>query len=339
MERIGGQIQPLLLARPLWMARIAINAVIHVAVHTAMFRVRRRCRVATRALKDRIVVGIRVASAANPIRIAVIDVEERVKLRGQVRRHPCGGGVTCVAGRRPPRRAVIGVGGFVVVRNVAAGTDHGQAGVVIVHMAARARDAHVGAGERKGGVVVIKHPLAPSKGVVADLASRRKAQLYVIYRCYGIVVVGLMASNAGRAGQAVVVVDVAESTAHGCVRAGERPAGRGVIEGRGSPRCSRMTDRTIGGKPRRNVTGIVRGLKISSMTSNTCCVGEVEIIVHMARAARNGHVGPCKRKSRGVVIEVGLKPCIHAVARLAICRKATRDVIRRGSILKIPNMT
>jgi hypothetical protein len=43
---------------------------------------------APRALKDRIVKGIRMAGAANSVGIAMIHVEERVILRRQVRRRP-----------------------------------------------------------------------------------------------------------------------------------------------------------------------------------------------------------------------------------------------------------
>jgi len=64
------------------MARIAIDAVVDVAAYAAVSRVRGRGRMATRALKNRIVAGICVAGAANPVRIAVIQVEESVILRG-----------------------------------------------------------------------------------------------------------------------------------------------------------------------------------------------------------------------------------------------------------------
>jgi hypothetical protein len=111
-----------------------------------------------------------------------------------------------------------------------------------------------------------------------------------------------------------------------------------VIEGRSGPGRGRMADRTIGGKPCCSMAGIVRALIIGSMASDTCCAGQAEIIIHMAGAAGHGYVRSCKRKSRGVVIKVGLKPCIHPVARLAICRKATRNVIRRNRVLEIPDM-
>jgi len=144
--------------------------------------------------------------------------------------------MTCVAARRPAGRAVIGVGGLVVVCDVATGTDHGQSGVIVIHMAARAGNANVGAGERKRRVVVIKDALSPRNRVVADLASRGKTQLNVIDRCYSIVVVDLVASNTGRALQAVVVIDVAGRASHANVCTGQGKAGRGVVECCARPR-------------------------------------------------------------------------------------------------------
>ena len=165
------------------MALIAINAVVHIPADVRVMEI--GCvpaPVATRALKDRIVAGIRVAGAANRVRIAVIHVEERVILRGQVRWHPSRGGMTCVAGRRPRRGLVIGVSGVVVVCDVATGTDGGQRGVVVVHVATRAGNARMSSRKRKGRVVVVKRALAPGGGVMAHLAGGRKTQLNVINR-------------------------------------------------------------------------------------------------------------------------------------------------------------
>lgn len=107
------------------MARIAINAVIHVAAHAAVLRVGGGSRMASRALKDGIVARIRVAGAADSVRIAVIHIKESVILRGQTRRHPSRSGVAGVASRRPRRGLVIGIGRVVVVRDMATGTEGG----------------------------------------------------------------------------------------------------------------------------------------------------------------------------------------------------------------------
>jgi hypothetical protein len=86
------------------------------------------------------------------------------------------------------------------------------------------------------------------------------------------------------------------------------------------------------------MAGIGRALIIAAMTTDACCAGQAEVIVHMTGAAGHGYVRSCKRKPRGVVVKVGLKPRIHTMARLAICRKATRNVIRRNSILEVAHV-
>ena len=92
-----------------------------------------------------------------------------------------------------------------------------------------------------------------------------------------------------------------------------------MIEGRAGPGRGRMADSTIGRKACCSMAGIVRALIVGSMTSDTSCAGQVEVIIYMAGAAGHGRVRSCKRKPRRVVIKVGLNPCIHPVTRLAIC--------------------
>lgn len=221
------------------MARIAINAVVDVTSDMRVLEIGRIVvSMAPRALKDCIVARIRMAGAANSVRAAVLHVKERVILRRQVRRRPCRGGVACVAGRRPRCGLVIWVRGVVVVRYVATGTDGRQRGVVVVHVATAAGHGYVGAAKRKGRGVVVKRALTPGHRVVTRLASRRKTQLNVIHGCQSVVVVGLVTTDAGRARQTVVVIDVAQSAAHRYVRAGQRPSSRGVIECRRRPRRS-----------------------------------------------------------------------------------------------------
>lgn len=102
-------------------------------------------------------------------------------------------------------------------------------------MAAGASNADVGAGKGKGRVVMVKRTLAPGHGVVTHLASRREPKLNVIDGRQSIVVVGLVATSAGGAREAVVVVDVAGTAGHAYVRAGQSPSGRGMVEGRSRP--------------------------------------------------------------------------------------------------------
>ena len=143
----------------------------------------------------------------------------------------------CVArltGRGESSRYVVGSGRLLVLHRVTAIAVGWQARIVIVHVAIRAGHAGVSTGKWKGRVVMIKNALGPNHRVVAQGAVDRKTS--VIDRCEGFAEICLVASNAGRAVQAVVVIDVAGSAGHACVRAGQRKAGRGMIECRTRPR-------------------------------------------------------------------------------------------------------
>lgn len=71
------------------MARIAINAVVDVASDGRVAEIGRIViSMTARALKDGIVIRIRMAGTANSIGIAMVDVEKRVILRRQGCRRP-----------------------------------------------------------------------------------------------------------------------------------------------------------------------------------------------------------------------------------------------------------
>ena len=95
----------------------------------------------------------------------------------------------------------------------------------------------------------------------------------MIDRRQGIVEVVLVASNAGRARQAVVVIDVARCASHADVCAGQRETGRGVIECCARPRRGRMADGAVCGKGRGDVAWVRCALEIGLMAADTCCVG------------------------------------------------------------------
>jgi len=143
----------------------------------------------------------------------------------------------CVArltARGESSRRVVGIGRLLVLCRVTAIAVGWQARIVIVHVATRAGHAGVSTGKRKGRVVMIKNALGPNHRVVAQRAVGRKTS--VIDWCQRSREICLVARNAGRAGQAVVVIDVAGSAGHAYVRAGQRKAGRGMIECRTRPR-------------------------------------------------------------------------------------------------------
>jgi len=207
---------------PLWMALVAIDAVIHVGAYAAVPRVRRRGGMASSALKNRIVAGIGVARGANTLGVAVGNRKPGVIER---RSGPRRGGVAAGTARREPGGRVVGIVGPPIVSRVTAIAVGGKTGVVIVYVATRAGRAGVLPGQRKRCVVMIKRPLGPSHGVVAHLAGGRKTKLNMIDRREGIVEVVLVARNAGGAPQTVVVTDVAGTAGHAYVRPGQGKAG------------------------------------------------------------------------------------------------------------------
>jgi len=177
---------------------------------------------ASRALKDSIVTGVRMASRTDPIGVPVIHIEPRVIER---RSGPRRGGVAAGTARREPGGRMVGIVGPLIFRRVTAIAVGGKTGVVIVDVATRTGRAGVLPGQRKRCVVMIKRPLGPSHGVVAHLAGGRKTQLNVVHRAEGIVEVGLMARNAGGAPQTVVVTDMAGTAGCAYVRPGQGKAG------------------------------------------------------------------------------------------------------------------
>ena len=142
--------------------------------------------------------------------------------------------VARLTGRGESSRRVVGIVRLLVLRRVTAIAVERQTRIVIVHVATRTDHVGVSTGKRKGRVVMIKNALGPNHRVVAQRAVGRKTS--VIDWCQRSRESCLVARNAGRAGQAVVVIDVAGSAGHARVRAGQRKAGRGMIECRTRPR-------------------------------------------------------------------------------------------------------
>ena len=156
-------------------ALIAIHAVPDIAAHAAVLRIGCRLGVANGALENRVVGGIRVARGANPVGASMTHREIRVV---EGRAGPGRGGVAGAAvGRRKcgSSRGVIWVGRPVVVRRMATVTIRRQRRVVVVDVAARARNRRsVKSGQREGGGVVIEGRAGPGRRRVAQGAIRGK---------------------------------------------------------------------------------------------------------------------------------------------------------------------
>ena len=212
------------------MALIAILAVVDIPADALVLLIGLRLQVAARAGEHRIVVGVRVAVAANAVGVAMVHREPGVIKRGI---GPKLGVVTRLTSRREMRGHVVGVVCVQIVLLVAAVAIGRQVGPVVV-------DVTVGALPRRNGmrsgqgecrVVVIELAVSPGDCVVAKLARLREPDLRV-RRIIRVLVILQVAGDARRLVQFVIVVDVAVATSswrHG-MRPGQRPAGRGMIE-------------------------------------------------------------------------------------------------------------
>ena len=172
---------------------------------------------------------------------------------------------------------------------------------------------------------VVEHSIGPLNRVVAGFTGRRECSRNVIHgRQRGVVIV-LMARNARRAGEVVVIVDVTVGALPWRNRmvSGQRESGAVVVKGRVEPR--RGVVALIAGlrEVRRHVVGIRRSLVILQVAAHASIGGEVVIVVDVAIAAlprRNGmHSG--QREIRGVVVERRIRPRHGVVTLLAGLRE------------------
>ena len=178
---------------------------------------------------------------------------------------PSAGAVARSAGLREIRGDVVGVGGSLEVLEVAGHASvAGQVVVVVdVTVGAGARGNGVQAGKREPGAVVIERGIEPGAGAVAVGTGLREIRGDVV-GIGGSLEVLQVACGAGRAGQVVVIVDVAISAStrrHG-MHAGERKAGAVVVEFRVHPVAGAVTLLAGLGEIRGDVVGIGGSLEV-----------------------------------------------------------------------------
>lgn len=284
------------------MALIAIRAVENVIAHTVVIVIGLRGRVANRALEHRIVARIRVAGSAHAPGIAVGHRKPGMVERSSA--PPCCG-VTGLAGCRKARGHVIRVAGGLVNGSVTAVAVSRKTCVIVVHVAAGAGDRGVRSRERETGRAVIERRAIPRHGVMAQIAGRRVSQLNVVDRRRRAVVIRLVARDAARAGQAVIIVDVTGTARSAGVRTAERPAGSRVVESACGPRGGRMAEGAVRRESGRRMAWIGGALEIRHMAGRAGSVGGGQgvVVVHMAGAAGRADVRPGKREARRRVIE------------------------------------
>jgi len=294
----------------------------------------------------RVVVILQVASDARCRQrgVVVVNVAVHTLPRGHgVRPGQRKRGIVVVKGRigpddrvvaqfallRKARSCVIWIRGPVVVLQVAGHASCAVQAVVVVHMAVRTlpRRHHVRVGqwEARGGVV--KLAVSPEQRVVAGLASCRKTGLDVVHRRDRIVVIVLVAGNAGRARQIVVVVDMAIRTLsrrHHVVPR-EREAGAVVIERRVEPSGCAMARVARLRKVCRDVVRVRGALIVLQVAGHArrAVQGVVVVNVAVSTLPRRHRVHAGQGETRGRVIELAVGP-LHGVVAVLAGRGETR---------------
>ena len=244
------------------MTLITIDAVVDITANALVPRVGIGLGVAVGTSKGRVIVRVRVAGRAHAIRPPVVHREVGVI---EVRRDPRRGVVAGGAGSGEARGHVVRIRGSVVVDLMARIAVGRQRGVVIVDVAACARNRHMGARQGKGGVVVIEACRNPRGCAVADLTLLREpgSDVVGVRRTLEILE---MAAYTGRASQVVIVIDMALRTLQRRMGASQREAGSRVIEACRHPRGCAMADFAGLRESLLNVIGIISVLVILQVT-------------------------------------------------------------------------
>ena len=182
-------------------------------------------------------------------------------------------------------------------------------------MAQRALQRRMGSGQGETSRGVVKRRTRPIGRAMTALAGCRQAQGNVVDRRLRVVVIRLVARHACRAGQVVVVADVAQ-----CARS------RGMFSGQGET-CDRVVEcRWLPGHRGVAVLTSLRQVQRNVVQRSQCPL----IIRQMACHA--SYTGELR------VIELRSRPAIDVVANRAIRRKLGGDVIRRLRLLKLLSM-
>jgi len=316
---------------------VTIHAVIDIATHIGVTEVGSVViAVATRALEHTVVACIRVASCADPVRVAVIHREVRVIERRARPRRCC---VASGAGRREPGGSVVRIGRAVVVALVATHAGRRQRRVVVVHVAISAGHGGVRAGQRESRRVVIEGSAGPVRRAVADIARRRETHRCVL-RIICIVVIRLVARNASRVrvGQVVIAIGVATGARDCRMRPRQREAGGGVIEHPVAPvggGVALVTGlREAGGY----VIWIGRALEIFQVALYAGAARQVVGVIYVALRALQRRVRSGQRETGGRVIKCRRCPVRGAMALLAGLRESgsrVRRIVRGLEIVQV----
>jgi len=187
-------------------------------------------------------------------------------------------------------------------------------------------------GQREPCRRVVKLPIGPLNSVVAGLTSRREPGRSVRYRGGRIVVVGLVARNARRARQTVVIVDVAVGAGSWWyrVRTGQRETSAVVVEGCVHPVRGVVTAIASLREIRRYVIRIGRTLIVLEVAAHAGRSVEAVVVVNVTICAssRRYRVQTGQREARVVVVEGCVHPVRGVVTLVAGLREVRCHVIR-----------
>ena len=218
------------------------------------------------------------------------------------------------AGRRESGRRVRRIGCTRVIFLMARIARRAVERIVAVDVAigAQARRNRMRASQREACGRVVKRGVGPETGVVTAFASGRECGCDVIHRRLRIIVIRLMARDAGGGGQVVIVVDVTIRTCprRNGVTAREREPGGAVIERGVEPGTRGVALVASLREIRRDVIRVGRSLVVLQVATHAGRCIEVVVVVDVAIGAgprRNG-VQSGERETGAVVIEGGIEP-------------------------------
>ena len=215
--------------------------------------------------------------------------------------------------------------------------------VVDVAVGAEPRRHGVRSGQLEASAGVIECAVRPQDCVVAGFARRRECRCDVVHRRSCVVVVRLVARDASRAGQVVIVVNVAIGTSarRNRMRASQRESSGVVIERSIEPRAGAVALVASLREVRRDVVRVGRALVILQVTAyaSSRIQGVVIVDVAIGTGTRWDGVQSRQRKSRAVVIECRVQPAAGVVTLIAGLREIRGDVVRIVRALIILQVT
>ena len=197
---------------------------------------------------------------------------------------------------------------------------------------------HVRAGQRERRVVVVERGAGPVRGRVARVAGRREARRRVSW-VGGPVVVRHVAAGAESIGrcEVVIVVGVARCARQGGVRAGQREAGRVVVERGARPVRRSVADRAVGREVGRLVScGLCRAVVIGLVARVAGGRQVIEVVVGVALRAVQRGVRAGQRRKFAVQRVVEGRRASSARCRVVAGSAVGREAGRRVAGLLVP---